>query len=205
MALTTILPQDGHVVEIGTFDEKSKLFYDVSANSLLIQTPGADLALVDRVTVSNAGLVTLSGALTVAGAVIATADMKVNLTLTAGADGVGTDGEQLTSGGADAECDWSAAGSLREVKDIHGELSPAEALNKVLETPVHLFHYKDGVRPTTKDYETEYAGVVADEAPWAMHHNGRILNPINTFGYTVAAIQEMSRQLAELREKVNAT
>jgi len=28
-----------------------------------------------------------------------------------------------------------------------------------------------------------------------MHHNGRIFNPINTFGYTVGAIQELSKRL----------
>ena len=77
MALTVITPQDGNIVELGTFEEKAKLFYDVSADALLIQTPGSDLVLVDRVTIDNAGLVTFAGALTVTGAFIASGSLTM--------------------------------------------------------------------------------------------------------------------------------
>jgi hypothetical protein len=38
------------------------------------------------------------------------ANIHIQSTIEAGADGVGSDGEQLTSGGAAAEVDWSASG-----------------------------------------------------------------------------------------------
>ena len=90
---------------------------------------------------------------------------------------------------------WEAAGSLREFKDLDGYLNSEDALSTILDTPIHKFNYKEDARTSTGDYSTDYFGVMADEAPWAMHHNGRIFNPINTFGYTVGAIQELSKRL----------
>ena len=127
-------------------------------------------------------------------------------TITAGADGVGTDGEQLTSGGAAAECDWAAAGSLRAFKKVLGiRDDAADALKMIAETPVYDFKYRPkseaapGERITnTGDVETVYTGIMADEAPWAMHHNGRILNPINTFGYTMLAIKALLARVEDL-------
>lgn len=136
-------------------------------------------------------------------------DVKFNSTITAGADGVGADGEQLTSGGAAAECDWAAAGSLRAFKNILGIRTDTEdALKAIVDTPVYDFKYKrKGDSPeritSTGDVETVYTGIMADEAPWAMHHNGRILNPINALGYTMLAIKALAtkveEQAAELR------
>ncbi len=122
-------------------------------------------------------------------------------------DGMGADGEQLTSGGNNVAMDWSAAGSLREFKDIHGLLDPKEALAAMLSAPVRLFNYRerqaDGSHAiTTGDTLTEYAGVMADEAPWAMHHHGKIVNPVNTLGYTVASIQALEARVRELEAAV---
>lgn len=131
-------------------------------------------------------------------------NLTVSSTITAGADGVGSDGEQLTSGGAGAECDWAAAGSVRAFKNVGDERTDAQDVLKMLvETPVYDFHYKskhetDERITTTGDIETTYTGIMADEAPYAMHHHGRILNPINTFGYTLLGIKALEQRLAAL-------
>lgn len=106
-------------------------------------------------------------------------------------------GEQLQTNGSGV-LTWEAAGSSREMKDLLGRLTPAEGLAALLSTPVYRFHYKRDAQVTTGDFLTEYVGVLADEAPWAMHHHGKILNPVNTFGYTVLAIQALEARIAEL-------
>jgi hypothetical protein len=122
-------------------------------------------------------------------------------TLTAGADGVGASGEQLTSGGAGAEVSWTAAASLREYKQFTGEyLRPQDALDLILGTAVPLWTYKPG--RGTGDHQKIYAGPVAEEALWAMHHGGRILDPISTFGYTIAAFQAMQAEIDQLKTEL---
>jgi len=213
MALTAITEQDGNVLVFGTREETAKIFQDISGNATIIQTPGSDLVLVDRGTISNAGLLTWAGALTVTGAVIAsstcyiTGAATIMSTLTAGADGVGSDGEQLTSGGAAAECDWAAAGSLRRFKELLGLRTDVErVLEMVKETPVYDFRYRKGVDGehviSTGDRETVYTGPVAEEAPWAMHHKGKILNPVNTFGYTLLALKGLLERMERLEAKL---
>jgi hypothetical protein len=139
------------------------------------------------------------------------AGVTLGSTLTAGADGVGADGEQLTSGGAGAECDWAAAGSLRAFKHLLGERTDApDVLALLRRTPVHDFTYRrrdeTGVRITsTGDTETVYTGVVADEAPWAMHHGGRILNPVNALGYCLLAIKALADKVDALESRPFAT
>jgi len=166
---------------------------DASANTLKLYTAG-----VEAIGISAAQVVTLASG-------ISTGDFKLGLTLTAGADGVGAATEQLTSGGAAAECTWAGAGCLREFKHIMGERRDAsQVLAQILGTPVYDFKYKrrheSGKRITsTGDFETVYTGIMADDAPWATHGGGRVLNPINTFGYTVLAIQALQAQIDELK------
>lgn len=163
-------------------------------------TDAAPSVLTTAMTISAAQLVTLASA-------AVTGNLKLNLTLEAGADGVGADGEQLTSGGAAAETDWSAAGSLPEFKKVLRERDDAEeALKLLVSTPVYDFQYKtrdeyegDFDHPiTTGDTKTQYVGVMADEAPWAMHHGGKILNPINAFGYTLLALKALTAKVERL-------
>ncbi len=118
----------------------------------------------------------------------------------------GDAGEQLQTNGAGVTS-WEAAGSLAAFKAIHGVLAPADALDAILGTRAVLFRYRDktldGKRPiTTGDYETEYAGVLGDDAPWVMHHGGRIFSPVSAFGYTVAAFQAIQEEIDNLREHV---
>jgi len=118
-------------------------------------------------------------------------------------DGHGTDGEQLTSGGDDAVLDWAAASCVRSSKTAIVERdNNDEVLATLVNTPVHDFKYKnDRSLSSTGDYDTDYVGVMADEAPWAMHHSGRILNPINTFGYTIQAFKALEKRIQELESK----
>jgi hypothetical protein len=151
-----------------------------------------------------------SGAATLASATV-TGNLTLSSTLTAGADGVGADGEQLTSGGAAAECDWAAAASLKQFKKILGLRDDAQdVLKMVAETPVYDFRYraKSEAAPgerimNTGDVETVYTGIMADEAPWAMHYNGRILNPINAFGYSLLAIKGLLQRIEDLENKLS--
>ena len=115
----------------------------------------------------------------------------------------GAAGTQLqTGGGATATLSWASAASTREAKDLDGYLNPQEALRALLASPIHQFHYKPG--KGTLDSDTQYAGILADEAPWAMHFGGTILNPVNTAGYTIAAIQAQQAQIELLKAEIAA-
>lgn len=119
----------------------------------------------------------------------------------------GDAGEQLQTNGVGVTT-WEAAASLRAFKHVLGRLDPAEALRRVLAAPVHEFRYKtqeeypDGRITSTGDHETLYAGVMADEAPWVMHHKGRIFSPVSAFGHAAAAIQELAREVADLKIQI---
>ena len=109
-----------------------------------------------------------------------------------------TSGYQLssTTGGVTS---WTIASSLRGMKDIIGTVLPADALNQILGTKnVYRFHYKPGMG--TGDSDTEYVGVMADEAPWAMHYNGIAVNPVNTLGYMVLGIQALDKKISALEQ-----
>jgi hypothetical protein len=109
---------------------------------------------------------------------------------------MGSDGEQLTSGGDDAACDWTAAASLREYKIIGNEADSGQALQAMLDATPYHFRYKE--KKGTGDSITEYVGLMADDAPWAMHYHGRIVNPVNTLGYTVLAVQALNDKIERL-------
>ncbi len=174
-----------------------------SGSDLVLDTNGITVT-AGGITVTAGGLTVSAGTLNIDGAADFAADVKFNLTITAGADGVGTDGEQLTSGGAAAEVDWAAASCLREFKNIGRERTDAEeVLAEIVSTPVYDFKYKTRAESdehiiSTGDVKTTYTGIMADEAPWATHYQGRILNPINTFGYTVLAFKALDSRLKEL-------
>lgn len=167
--------------------------------TFLTATDAAPSVLTQAMIISAAQLVTMASA-------AVTADLKLNLTLTAGADGVGSSGEQLTSGGAAAETNWAAAGSMREFKEDLTERRDADAvLQQIVSTPVYDFKYKrkdpNGPRIlSTGDTDTTYTGIVADEAPWAMHYGGRVFNPVNAFGHSVLAIKALEARLAKLEK-----
>jgi len=123
-------------------------------------------------------------------------------------DGHGSDGEQLTSGGTDAVLDWAAAGSLPEFKNVGAVLEPSEALASMLSVDTRRFTYRkttpDGAHAVnTGDLTTEYAGVMGDAAPWAMHHHGKIFSPVSAFGYTRAAIEALHDRIQQLENDQN--
>ena len=41
---------------------------------------------------------------------------------------------------------------------------------------------------------------MADEAPWAMHYKGSIVNPVNTLGYTVLSVQALNAKIEKLEQ-----
>lgn len=119
---------------------------------------------------------------------------------------VGTSGQQLaTDGATPAVTSWAAAGSLREFKSIMAEVSDQaeSALNRLLGTNVYDFRYKnepDAV--TTRDFDTIYRGVLGDELPEVMHHDGKIFNPVSAFGETVLAFKALFSRLTALEAKL---
>ncbi|MSR88027.1 MAG: hypothetical protein EXS69_02630 [Candidatus Zambryskibacteria bacterium] len=113
---------------------------------------------------------------------------------------VGTAGFQLTDAAGDGITSWTGAGSKREYKDILGTMEPKDALSAILSTAVYRFKYKEGFG--TGDYTTEYVGILAEEAPWAVHFNGTIINPVNTLGYAVLGIQGLNLKLEGLETRI---
>lgn len=113
----------------------------------------------------------------------------------------GNAGQQLQTNGSGVTT-WEAAASTREVKLLDGPIDPQEALDRVLSAPVYRFRYDPDRQGVGGDYETEFVGVVADEAPWVMMHKGRIFSPISAFGHAAAAIQALSAKVDELEARI---
>ena len=172
-------------------------YFDDATADLTLNTNGLS---VDSTTESSSAV---TGSIHTDGGVGITKNLFIGSTLE-NSDGVGTDGEQLTSGGAAAATDWAAAACLREFKNVMDERTDADAvLAALVETPVYDFKYKrreesEGHIMSTGDVETTYTGIMADDAPWATHHKGRILNPINTFGHTVLALKALDQRMRAL-------
>ena len=162
----------------------------VATNSITLGVAGSALGTLN-IAGNTSGTVSLT---------VAAAAGTWTMTLPPGANA--NAGYQLTCAAADSITSWAAAASLRELKDISGEHSPQDALDKILGTRVYDFHYKQG--RGTQDQETAYVGVVADEAPWAMHYNGGVVNPINALGFTVLAFQAMQAEIDSLRAELAA-
>src|SRR3989304_3774354 len=68
-----------------------------------------------------------------------------------------------------------------------------------------LFDFPYPYKPKmgTGDSATMYVGVMADEAPWAMHYGGNIINPVNTLGYMVLGLQATNKKIDELDLKID--
>lgn len=113
----------------------------------------------------------------------------------------GTAGFQLTDAAGDGVTSWASAASTKDAKNIITQYkNTKDALNKILSASVYSFKYKEGMG--TGDLNTEYVGIMAEESPWAMHFNNKILNPVSTFGYTVLAIKELNKEIQDLKNEI---
>lgn len=118
---------------------------------------------------------------------------------------VGSNGQQLTTDGATPGIlSWAAAGSMKQFKNILGRIDPMEALAKIAGAEVSRFTYKPDGEITTGDFDTVYTGVMADDMPEVMHHNGKIFAPVSAFGYAVAAIQALLAKVDRLEAQAAA-
>ena len=86
----------------------SGFFYDAVTPALKYYNRGTLVFTVATAGVTTGGALTTDGKATLASATT-TGDHEFDLTLTMTGDGVGSDGEQLTSGGAASVCDWATA------------------------------------------------------------------------------------------------
>ncbi len=112
----------------------------------------------------------------------------------------GDAGEQLQTNGSGVTT-WEAAASTRDKKHVYGRSDSQLALQRILDMPIYNFRYRSP-NHTTGDIETMYVGPMAEESPFVMHHGERILNPINTFGYTTLAIQALHQRIADLEQEI---
>ena len=147
------------------------------------------------------GFVTVEDELNLISSVVTLNDGAYSVTFPA-ADG--SNGTQLTTNGS-GTLSWAAAASMRELKNVLAKLGigdAEDALRTIDETPVYKFRYKDGMG--TQDSETEYVGVMADEAPWAMHYGGQVINPVNALGMAMLAIKALSAKVEQLEAKASA-
>ena len=150
---------------------------------------------------STLGTLVLSG--NTAGTVtIKTAATAGDWSMTLPADD-GDAGEQLQTNGSGV-CTWEAAGSLQSIKTNLEEVSAraGEVLQKLMGIPVYTFQYIEGARPTTGDFETRYTGVMAEEMPEVMHHDGRIFSPVSAFGQCVLAIKALGAEVQSLKAQL---
>lgn len=185
-------------------NSQAAMFVDASANTTDLFTAGVRIARV-----SSAGLTlglagTTLGKLVLSGntsgtVTVNTAAAAGDWTLTLPGDN-GDAGEQLQTDGSGV-CTWEAAGSMRAVKNVLREVSlkAEESLQRLLGTGVYEFTYKEGARTTTGDHKTVYTGIMADELPEVMHHNGRIFSPVSAFGEAVLAIKALASRIDQLQ------
>ncbi len=186
--INTIVGVVMSTADLKFYDGTFRVFIDTSDAGRLILGGGLRLGSAAGFLIAGA----TSGVVTVtANAVAGTWTMELPAAVP------GTTGDQLSATTAGV-CTWTAAASLREFKHILGLLDPALALKRILEAPVELWRYRKDARSTTGDFDKLYAGVVADKAPWAMHHGGRTLDPISTVGHAFAAIQALNQRLEHL-------
>lgn len=195
-AAMTLTNQYGLYIEDLTSGTNDYGIYIVGADTAAICVASADpirLGLAGTGTGTMQFVGTTSGVVTLT---VAAAAGTWTMTLPTA---VGTAGYQLTDAAANGVCSWAAAGSLREYKEgIRPWANPQDALDVILGTQVYQFHYKPGMG--TGDTVTEYVGLLADEAPWAMHYNGGVLNPINVCGYMVLGFQAIDKRLRVIEE-----
>ena len=113
----------------------------------------------------------------------------------------GDAGEQLQTNGSGVTT-WEAAGSIRAVKNVIAEVShkAEQALHRLLGAGVYEFTYKPEGRPTTGDYTTVYTGIMAEELPEIMHHNGRIFSPVSAFGELLLAFKALAAKVDRLEQ-----
>lgn len=186
--------------------------WDEANNRLDVVINGTEIGFFDDtgsdLTLNTNGLTVTAGGITITAGGFTVSNGGIDITGTTALGGVtytwpgadGSNGQQLTTNGS-GTLSWAAAASLREYKHLLGERNDADAsLDMLVGTPVYDFRYKEG--KGTGDTERIYTGVMADEAPWAMHFGKKILDPISTFGHTLLAFRALNRRLRALEAAV---
>lgn len=117
---------------------------------------------------------------------------------------VGTNGQQLATDGnaGTATLSWTAAASMREMKQILGLAQAEDALARVTDREIYEFRYREDAPMSTRDFDTLYRGPIAEEYPEVMHYNGTILNPINAFGELALAVKAIAARLDKIEMRL---
>jgi len=183
----------------GTFTEYAFLRPTLAATNASVTTTNAATVYIDNAPAAGTNQ-TISNAIALwvdAGTVRIDGSTRLNTVLYTWPSADGSNGQQLATDGS-GTLSWAAAGSLRELKHVLGEVNDRAdaALMRLRELRVYEFRYRRG--KGTGDSEHVYRGVMADEAPEFMHFGGSILDPISTFGELVLAVQAIGRKLDRL-------
>ena len=209
------------------FDPAAAIIAEVAA------TPGASTDMPGRILFQTSPdgsqtpatrMTVLSGATTVAQIQIGTAGTSTGSLILAGAtSGTVTISPAAAAGSAsytlpaaDAACcgfqltcngtgtmTWAAA-SLGAFKNDLGHICTNEALQTVINTPIHRFTYDPDLVPVgTWAPPGEFVGVFGEEAPWAMQGRRKMaFSPVNATGHLAAAIQALTRKVEALEAKL---
>jgi hypothetical protein len=78
-------------------------------------------------------------------------------------------------------------------------VDPNSALTTIINTPVYTFNLKSG---TGAEDSTNYVGVMASEAPWAIGSDGNSINTTNALGYTILGMQAINKKINDLTTTV---
>lgn len=127
--------------------------------------------------------------------------INANWTLTLPPDD-GDATEHLQTNGSGVTTWENPATSFREAKILEGLLDREVALERVRSAPVYLYHYNPDVKHVGGDYRTQFAHIVADEAPWAMRADGKSAAILSELGHLIASVGLLADKVDALEAKV---
>ncbi len=92
----------------------------------------------------------------------------------------------------------------RDVKDVHATVDGGRAMDLVNATPIYAFSYRPDAPPETRAHRGEVMlGPVIEETPGAMvSADGKHLNLFNAVGLLFAAVQSLSKQVADMQSQI---
>lgn len=88
--------------------------------------------------------------------------------------------------------------SDRDRKDHIAPVDPQEILRRAVALPIATWNYKDD--PTT----ARHIGPMAQDfaAAFAVGHDNRLINPVDTAGVSLAAVQALAQNMAEQQVEI---
>jgi hypothetical protein len=106
----------------------------------------------------------------------------------------------IEEGYYDGATSFAATTGTDDTKEnVKPVVDPNSALTTIINTPVYTFNLKSG---TGSEDSTDYVGVMASDAPWAMSADGNSINTTNSLGYTILGMQATNKRIDDLTTTV---